>query len=103
MSGKTRFARSGAATAIALPGGSAFGGEFVPEIGVGEDIDLSGETRRDTWTDAAAMGDARNMGPGVRVTTIADGGFGRTKIDNGQGDAGSSRRITDGVQAEVTF
>jgi hypothetical protein len=135
---KIRLARLAAVTAIALAAGSAFAGEFVPEIGIGKangkDVDLSGETTRDTWTYTAAMGYVWDTGLGVRVITIADGdfarglfstdrsfdnfvgvqatgavpiadkfnltgglGIGRTKIDNGQGNATSSQSITDGL------
>jgi Outer membrane protein beta-barrel domain len=130
--------RSAVAATAFLIAGSAFAGEFVPEIGIGKangkDIDLSGETNRDTWTYTAAMGYVWDTGLGVRVITIADGdfarglfstdrsfdnfvgvqatgampiaekfnltgglGIGRTKIDNGQGNATSSQSITDGL------
>ena len=69
--------RGAVATAAFLIAGSAFAGEFVPEIGIGKasgkDIDLSGESSRDTWTYTAAMGYVWDTGLGVRVITIANG------------------------------
>jgi hypothetical protein len=69
--------RSAVAAAAFLIAGSAFAGEFVPEIGIGKangkDVDLSGQTSRDTWAYTLAMGYVSDLGLGVRIITIADG------------------------------
>jgi hypothetical protein len=72
-----KFMKAAAAAAVLASAGNTFAATFVPELGIGKasgkDVNLSGETSRDTWVYTAAFGVVSDIGLGARIITIADG------------------------------